>query len=164
MLLLCSPLQCFPFVLLVLIDLPFYLYGSWTSIVGNFISLFNGIPKLLVHSSTFGVHDFVVVHWPAFPNVKQPSAGAPLTLWQPSTGLPVLCAHFIHHMPLSVCIASSFESLAFQLPYPVLEKSALTRRAPGKWLSFSIIKCSLGGVFLILLFCEEHWNAAPSYQ
>lgn len=36
------------------------LYGLWTFIVGSFISLFNGIPKLLVHGFIFGVHEFVV--------------------------------------------------------------------------------------------------------
>lgn len=72
--------------------LSFYLYGPWTSTVDNFISLFNGVPELLVHSFILGVHEFVVnvVQWPAFPDVNQPSE-APR----------VLCSRYTPHAFIS---------------------------------------------------------------
>lgn len=86
-------------------------------------------------------------------------------MWTSLPRLPVFFAHVIRHTPLSVSIDC--------LPFWVTRLSAsvagvrevcMTRRSPGKWLSFPAIKGSLGGFFLAPLFYGGHGNASPSYQ
>ena len=56
-----------------------FLDGKCNSTMGNFISLFNSIPKLLVCDFNFKVYEFtiIMVQWPVFLNVKENKTAYP---------------------------------------------------------------------------------------
>lgn len=86
-------------------------------------------------------------------------------MWTRIPQLPVFFAHVIRHTPLSVRIdCLPFWVTRLSASVASVQEVCITRRSPGKWLSFPAIKGSLGRFFLAPLFYGEHWNASPSYQ